>query len=275
MPKLSTMDPENGVLTLRDGWKWFDAGFARYRRNPLLLMFWVMTYWTCLGLLGLVPVAGDILVAALAPVLMIGVLAGCRALDQETMPPFTVLFSGFGTRLQPLMGLGIIHFLLTLGALALTALGDGGLLLQYMARGTLGAPDMAMPNPSQLSLVGLVLALLAYLPVALAFAYAPILVAWRGFGLTKALFFSLVGSLRAWRGLLGFLAAIIVYGVLLPSVFMMALFALGVSENMVTALVIVPIMAILAPTIVSGFYTSYGAVLPEQPSAARVNAAIQ
>ena len=251
------------TITLRDGWQWFQAGFTRYRRNPLLMAFWVMTYWTLLGLVGLVPVLGDLLVAALAPVLLIGVLSGCRALDQDTMPPFTVLFAGFGPRLQPLMGLGVLHFLLTIAAVALTAIGDGGVLLQYLARGTLGAPELAMPEPDQLSVLGLVLALLAYMPVMLAFAYAPLLVAWRGFGLGKALFFSAVASWRAWRGLLGFLAAIVTYGMLLPSLGMTLLTLLGVSEALVTALIIAPILAILAPTVVSAFYSSYAAVLPE------------
>lgn len=266
-PDLSGL-PGVPVLTMRDGWTWFRAGFRRYRRNPFLMAFWVMAYWTLLGLAGLLPVLGDMLVAALAPVLLIGVLAGCRALDQETMPPFTVFFSGFGARLQPLMGLGILHFLLTVGALALTAIGDGGVLLQYMARGTLGTPDLAMPDPEQLSLAGLVFALLAYIPIMLAFAYAPLLVAWRGFGLGKALFFSLVASWRAWRALLGFFAAILVYGVLLPAVAMALLTALGLGDAMLTALVVVPMLTVLAPMVVSGFYSSYGAVLPEsQPTA--------
>ncbi len=263
MPESLELPQSPPAIALRDGWQWFHQGFARYRRNPVLMAFWVMAYWTLLGLVGLIPVLGDMLVAALAPVLLIGVLAGCRALDKDIAPSFTVLFSGFGSRLQPLMGLGILHFLLTIGALALTAVGDGGVLLQYMARGTLGSSDMAMPVPEQLSLAGLILALLAYMPIMLAFAYAPLLIAWRSFGLGKALFFSLVASWRAWRGLLGFLAAILAYGVLLPSLGMMLLTALGVDDALTTALVIVPIMAILAPTVVSGFYTSYGAVLPE------------
>lgn len=251
------------AMTVRDGWQWFCAGFVRYKRNPFLMAFWVMAYWTLLGLAGIIPILGDMLVAALAPVLLIGVLAGCRALDQAPMPSFTVFFSGFGPRLQPLMGLGILHFLLTVGALALTAIGDGGVLLQYMARNTLGAPDMAMPDPAQLSLWGLMLALLAYMPIMLAFGYAPLLVAWRGFGLGKALFFSLVGSLRAWRGLLGYSAAIVVYGVLLPSIVMIALTAVGVSEAMVTTLIVVAMLTMFAPIVVSGFYTSFGAVLPD------------
>ena len=265
MPEPSALPQSPTAIALRDGWQWFHQGFARYRRNPVLMAFWVMAYWTLLGLLGLVPVLGDLFVAALAPVLLIGVLAGCRALDQETTPPFTVLFAGFGARLQPLMGLGVLHFLLTIGALALTAVGDGGVLLQYLARGALGEPDMAMPPPEQLSLSGLLLALLAYLPIMLAFAYAPLLIAWRGFGLGKALFFSLVGSWRAWRGLLGFLGAIMAYGVLLPSLAMMLLTLLGIDEALVTALVMVPMLAIIAPTVVSGFYSSYGAVLSEPP----------
>ena len=99
----------------------------------------------------------------------------------------------------------------------------------------------------------------------LAFAYAPLLIAWRGFGLGKALFVSLVGSWRAWRGLLGFLGAIMAYGVLLPSLAMMLLTLLGIDEALVTALVMVPMLAIIAPTVVSGFYSSYGAVLSEPP----------
>lgn len=262
--------PGAPALTLRDGWAWFGAGFQRYRRNPFLMAFWVMAYWTLLGLAGLIPLLGDMLVAALAPVLLIGVLGGCRALDKEPMPPLTVFFSGFGKRLQPLMGLGILHFLLTVGALALTAIGDGGVLLQFMARGTLGTPDLAMPTPEQLSLAGLALGLLAYVPIMLAFAYAPLLVAWRGFGLGKALFFSLVASWRAWRGLVGFSAAIFVYGVLLPAIVMLLLTALGISEALLTALVVVPMLTVLAPMVVSGFYSSYGAVLPEPQPAANV-----
>ena len=108
-------------IGLATGWQWFRSGFARYWRNPVLMLFWVMSYWTMLGLAGLVPVVGDMLVAALAPVLLVGVLSGCRALDAETMPSFTLFFSGFKNRLQPLMALGVLHFLLTLAVLALTA----------------------------------------------------------------------------------------------------------------------------------------------------------
>ena len=251
------------TIPFASGWTWFRAGFARYRRNPVLMVFWVMSYWTILGLVGLIPVLGDFVVAALAPVLLIGVFAGCRALDREEMPSFTLLFSAFRDRLQPLMGLGVLHFLL-----GLTALVDGGTLLQFMARANLGgAEEAVLPDPKSLSLPALVLALVAYLPVMLAFAYAPLLVAWRGFGIGKALFFSLIASWRAWRGLLGLLSAIVVYGVFLPSIVMMLLLGLGVSDALVTSLVVVPIMAILVPTVISAFLSSYADVLPETEGA--------
>jgi len=255
-------------MTLMTGWQWFRTGFARYRRNPVLMLFWVMSYWTLLGLVGLVPIAGDLLVAALAPVLLVGVLTGCRALDRDDMPSFTLLFSAFRERLQPLMGLGVLHFLLTLAVLGLTALADGGILLQFMARSTLGgAENAALPDPETLSLTALLIALLAYTPVMLAFAYAPLLVAWRGFSISKALFFSLVASWRAWPGLLGLLTAIVAFGVLLPAVAMMLLLALGVGDTLVTSLLVVLIMAVLAPTLVSAFLSSYNDILPESPPA--------
>ena len=109
------------------------------------------------------------------------------------------------------------------------------------------------------------IALVAYIPIMLAFAYAPLLVAWRGFGVSKALFFSFVASWRAWPGLLGLFSAIMVFGVLLPSLVMMLLLAVGVGDALVTSLVVVPIMAVLAPTVVSAFLSSYNDVLPEVP----------
>lgn len=255
-------------VTVRSGWQWFTTGFVRYRRNPALMIFWVMTYWTLLGLAGLIPVLGDLAVAALAPVLLVGVLAGCRALDQEPgLPTVKVLFSGFGPRFQPLMALGILHFLLTMGVLALTALIDGGVLLQLLARSALGVADASLPDPDSLSPAALLLAVVAYVPVMLAFAYAPLLVAWRGFGLGKSLFFSLVGSWRAWRGLLGLLAAILFFGVFLPTLVMSLLLGAGLNDALVTSVVIVPMLAILAPTIVSAFYTSYGRVIPDTEGA--------
>ncbi len=261
-PAQDMVTGSGGRVGFKDGWQWFGSGFKRYRRNPVLMMFWVMSYWTLLGLLGMLPVLGDLLVAAMAPVLLVGVMAGCRELDRDLMPPFTVLFSGFSQRMQTLMGLGVVHFVLTLAVLAITALSDGGVLLQYLARGTLGVQDLPMPDAAEISLVSLSLAVMAYIPVLLAFAYAPLLVAWRNFGLIKSLFFSLVAAWRAWRGLAGFLAAIILYGILLPSVAMMLLVSVGLDDALVTSLVVIPIVIVLAPTVVSAMYTSYRAVLP-------------
>ena len=79
--------------------------------------------------------------------------------------------------------------------------------------------------------------------------------------MSKALFFSLVASWRAGFGLLGFLTAILVYGVLLPSLVMMFLLALGLDDALVTSLIVVPMIVVLAPTVVSGFYSSYSQVL--------------
>jgi hypothetical protein len=255
-------------MTLATGWQWFRAGFMRYRRNPVLMVFWVMAYWTLLGLVGLVPVVGDLLVAAIAPALLVGVLAGCRALDSDGMPSFTLLFSGFRGRLQSLMGLGVLHFLLTLGVLGLTALFDGGTLLQLMARSTLGATDSATPpDLENISLTPVIVALLVYTPVMMAFAYAPLLIAWRGFGVGKALFFSLVGSWRAWQGLLGLFLTILFFGVVVASLVMMLLMALGLGDAVVTSLVVVPLMAVLAPTVLSAFLSSYNDILPDNEGA--------
>ena len=83
----------------------------------------------------------------------------------------------------------------------------------------------------------------------------------------KALFFSLVGSWRAWPGLLGLLLTILFFGDVVASLLMMLLMALGVSDTVVTSLVVVPLMAVLAPTVLSAFLSSYSDVLPDPEGA--------
>ena len=67
---------------------------------------------------------------------------------------------------------------------------------------------------------------------------------------------------------MGLFSAILVFGVLVPSVVMMLLVALGVGDAVVTSLVVVPLMAVLAPTVVSAFLSSYRDVLADNEGAA-------
>lgn len=262
------MDESKDKIGLATGWRWFVSGFTRYRRNPVMMLFLVMSYWTLLGLIGLIPVAGDLLVAAFAPVFLVGVLAGCRALDSQTMPSFMFLFSGFRNRCQSLMALGLLHFLITLGVVALTAVVDGGTILQFMAQSALNIEgDAPTLDPESISLGAVALGLVVYMPIMLAFAYSPLLVAWRNFSVGKALFFSLIASCRAWKGLVGLLLAILAFGVLIPSLAMTTLMLLGLNDAFVTSLIAIPLMVVFAPTVVSAFLSSYATILPETEGA--------
>ncbi len=99
---------------------------------------------------------------------------------------------------------------------------------------------------------------LAYLPVALLMWYAPMLVAWHGVPVGKALFFSLVG---VWRNR----AAFAVYGVAWVAIWMaastvIALVSLATGIGNVAAIVVAPLAMVMLTCMYCSMYESYATV---------------
>ena len=95
-------------------------------------------------------------------------------------------------------------YIVAMGAIfALSALVDGGILLSMMlGSGPTGDPETVAASFSPLAVL---VAMAGYLPVAMLFWFAPILVAWHDVPPAKALFFSFVSCWRN-RGAFVFMA---------------------------------------------------------------------
>lgn len=98
------MEPQR--LQNRQGWEWIKQGFAIFRKAPLL---WIVLLLICLAAavaLSSIPVLGEPLVSLLMPVILVGLMTGCRSLEQNEELELTHLFSGFHRQTSQLVTLG-------------------------------------------------------------------------------------------------------------------------------------------------------------------------
>lgn len=243
------------TLTLRQGFRWLADGFRIFRRNPALLVFLVFAYWTLMALLNSVPLLGPALATTLLPLFSVSLMNACRDLDRGQKVGPQTLFSGFREQVRTLLLLGACYLAATALILSLSSLADDGVLLRWMLAGEAPGED-ALASGELAAAAQLAMVLL--LPLVMAYWYAPVLVAWQGLPAGKALFFSFVACLRNWRAFLGYGAATLLFGAVLPAL-LLGLLAAFLPQNLasITKMLSLPFLLILAPTLFASFYASY------------------
>ena len=98
------MEPQR--LAAGQGLKWIKQGYALFMKAPLL---WIVLLLICIiAVAGLsaVPVVGEPLASLLLPAVLVGLMVGCRALEQGEELELAHLFSGFQQRTTQLVTLG-------------------------------------------------------------------------------------------------------------------------------------------------------------------------
>ncbi|WP_313953088.1 BPSS1780 family membrane protein [Accumulibacter sp.] len=243
------------TLPAAHGWRWLADGFRLFRKNHLLLTFLVVSYWMLMALVNVVPVLGTIATTLCIPAFSVSLMNACRNIERGVALGPQLLFSGFEKNLRALLTLGAIYLAATVGILALSALADGGALMQLMLAGH--KPDEESMTSGDL-LLATQIALVLLCPLVMAYWYAPILAAWHGLSPGKALFFSFIACVRNWRAFLVYSLATMVAATLLPALILGVLVALlpdGIA--LLTVLVTMAIVLILAPTLFASFYVSY------------------
>lgn len=250
------------------GWGWVLTGFALFRKSPAMWAFLTLSYIMLMQLLGIIPVIGWFAATMLIPVFSASFMIVSRELDQGRRLSFDLLFSGFRTNPAPLLRQGGLYLGSALAILGVSALADGGLLLQLMVLGT-RPPAAAFEDGSLASAAMLAGAL--YVPVLAAFWFAPALSAWRGMPALQALFYSFFGAMRNWRAFLAYgLALVLLSMICSVLLFVLALLVrglLGDRSQGAFLLVMLPVMLTYVPTLFASFYASYRDVFPEAEAA--------
>jgi hypothetical protein len=141
------------------------------------------------------------------------------------------------------------------GCAGLSSLVDGGALLKFMLSNS--RAERALVEDADFTLSALFIMLLMA-PVLMAWWFAPVLAAWHRLGVGKALFFSFIACWMNWRPFLVYGLGLLIVAGILPGVLLgILLLVMPGAANLVTALVTMPMVLVIAPTIFASFYASY------------------
>lgn len=250
--------PQPRLLTSNAGHAWLTAGFRLFHKQPLAWTLILFIYWAAMLMLAFIPAIGVILPLLLTPGLGFGFIAIAHSIDTKGSAAPPLLISGFRSeRAKPLLMLGVWYVIEILAIMLIATLIDGGLLAEWITMGT--APSEEQANTMRLSAA---IGVLLYIPVMMAFWFAPQLVVWSGYAPLKALFFSFFA---VWRNKGAFLRYLISWaGLTIMIGALMALLNIGlkINPNTMTAFLF-PITLILMAVAHSSFYASTKAIFGE------------
>lgn len=238
------------------GPRWFLGGLRLLRRQPLGLPAMVGAYLTLLLLPALLPLIGAAVSGILSPFATVGLMQCCREVDQGRAPTLAQYVQTFrDTRMRDsLLRLGLVNgALLMLAALL-------AMLIAPVPEGS-SAPASIESLPVQATLVQVFL----YLPVLALMLFAPLLAGWHGMSPPKAMFGSVVATLRN-------LGAMLLYGVttvaavLLVSVVALAVLVAVIPSRDILALLTAPIALVLMTIVQASLYPMYLSIFAETPA---------
>jgi len=250
------------IVAATRGARWLAEGWRLFRAAPLGWLAAVFGYWLLMTLVSLVPFVGVAAAAVLVPAFSVGFMALARAAGHKAPLEMTLLFDGFRHEPRAQFALGVIYFACLGLLLAASMIADNGALARWMVYGQRPADEVLQ---SAEFMTALAAAGALYLPVMLAFWFAPPLASWHATGAAKALFFSLAAAMMNWRAFLAYGAVMAVVTLLVPFLIVSA-FALAGSVAPPAAVIIFPLAIVLLPTLFASFYASYRDVFGYDPA---------
>jgi len=243
------------IVDTRRGVRWLAEGWRLFRVAPLGWVAAVFGYWLLMSLVSLVPLVGVAAAAILVPAFSVGFMALARAAGRQAPLELGLLFDGFRHQPRAQLILGVVYLACLSALLAASTVADDGALAEWLLTGRRPADEVVQ---SEAFWTALATGAALYLPVMLAFWFAPPLAAWHATGPAKALFFSLAASLMNWRAFLGYGAVTALVTLVLPFlVFSLLLVATGGAYRVPAASLVLPLLIVLLPTLFASFYASY------------------
>lgn len=254
-------------LPARAGIDWIRQGFTLFRKQPAELSMLFLLYMLLMYTLVMIPLLGQLLPLLLMPVFTQAFMQACADIEAGQKVRPALLLTGFRSpALGTLLQLGALYMLAAIGAVAASALIDGGIFWQLMS-GQL-KPDAEGAAVSSLPLA-MLFAALVYLPFAMGFWHAAPLIAWQRMGLFKAIFYSFFAVRRCGRAFIAYALGWIAVGIAIPA-FVSALLGILLGKTLVTVMLLMPLSVILTLVMYCSFYPTYTAVFDERPEPPQV-----
>jgi len=228
------------------GWLWLVEGFRLFRRNPLVwialvfaaLLIWILSFT--------IPLLGPLLFNLFSPVLLAGLMLGCRALDRGENLEINHLFAGFKTNPTQLVTIGGVYMVGTIVIVGIIfATAGGAALAAVLAKspGDVQAISAALKGMALSLTIGFAL----QVPLLMLIWFAPLLVIFKGLTALDAMKLSFAACLAN-------MMAFTVYGLIVLGLWFIASIPLFLG------------LIVLLPVMLCSIYTSYRDIFePEQP----------
>ena len=242
------VDAARGAAWWSEGWRLFTPAVG-----PWILI--VVVGLVLNLILAFIPILGSIASHLLFPILVGGLMLGCRAIDRGEPLTISHLFAGFGPRAGSLLIVALIYIAaaiaITIFVVALLFVFFGAAVLSQLWSRPDSISDGAVVGGVVLTvLVGMLLFLLFYLPLAMAVWFAPALVVLQGAEPWAAMKLSFMGCVRN-------IVPFLIYGVV------------GIALAIVATIPLLLGWLVLGPVTVASVYASYCDIF-EPPAAVNV-----
>lgn len=232
-------------LEANHGWQWIKTGYALFMKAPLLWIVLLAICFVAAAGVSAVPVVGEPLVSLMMPVVIIGLMAGCRSLELGDELELMHLFCGFQrhtSHLITLGGIALVGQYLIFGAMMMVGGATlVGILMNNQAPPAPEVMQQAIAGAGAAVMVGLVL----FSVLLMSMQFAPMLVFFRNIAPVAAMKL----SLRAFTRNVG------------------AMFVYGMSFMLLAILASLPMMIgwlILLPMVFTSLYASFCDIFPAE-----------
>lgn len=241
------------AVDARSGARWFAQGWRLFRVSPLMWVVLVFSYLAFMRIVSIVPFVGVAAAFVLIPAFSVGFMEASRSSEGGRAPGYGQLFSGFQTHLGTQLQLGAIYLGCLVALMLATRLADHGALARWMLAGQRPSDQVLQSDAFS---VALLIAGVLYVPVMMAFWFAPVLAAWHGLGAGKALFFSFFAVLINWRAFLVYGAVALLVSVMIPNL-VLSVLSLVVGHSVVLSRLLLLMLMVVLLTLIASFYASF------------------
>lgn len=235
------------TVTASRGWQWIKQGVALFQTSPLQWVLFVGLLFVAIKVLLLIPLFGLVVMLAL-PVLLVGMMEGCRALEYGKPLSYGYLLSGFVRNTGALLTLGGISLAGNLLVLLIISVIGGDAItavFKFTAQQKITPENVhdireAVSKATLSILTGWALSI----PLMMALWFAPLLAYFNNLKPGRAMLYSLAAC---WRNLSAFL----VYGVVIFAALML------VTPLAMAARTLDLGVWLLAPVVIPSIYAAY------------------
>lgn len=180
-PSASAPPPGGWAAPAGHGLDWWTSAWTLFTAAPGVWLVITIIYLVMMIVLSSIPLLGQFAVSFLHPVLLGGIVLGCREQDRGGALAVSHLFAGFSEKLGPLVILALLYFAgwLLIGfvavALVMAVIG-GGALAAILSGDPMQAALALLSAMSLGALLVLLVCALFVVPLLMAFWFAPALI---------------------------------------------------------------------------------------------------